>query len=817
MSDVIQNDPFADRESENYENPIPSREFILEFLEQAGVPMNRNDLFEALQLKDEDQYEGLRRRLRAMERDGQLVFTRRQCYALPEKLEMIKGYVIGHKDGHGWVRPEGSVNKDDDILLPHHQMKTLIHGDFVLVQPTDNSKRGRREGRLVRVLDERKAQIVGRFFLEYGYSYVVPDDSRISHDILIPNEHKAGARMGNVVVIEITDRGARSRGMMGKVVEVLGENMAPGMETQIAIRTHQIPHEWPEEVDKQIANLGEEVPEEAKVGRVDLRQLPLVTIDGEDARDFDDAVYCEKKKSGGWRLWVAIADVSYYVRPDSALDKEAINRGNSVYFPSQVVPMLPEVLSNGLCSLNPQVDRLCMVCEMTISDSGKLSGYKHYEAVMNSHARLTYTKVSQILEGDEELRERYAPLVSHLEELHAMYKVLKEARDQRGAIEFETVETKFIFNAERKIDRIEPVIRNDAHKIIEECMIMANIASASLVEKAKEPALYRIHESPGELRLQGFRDFLGELGLDLKGGLEPSPTDYADLVKQIGERADKELIQTMLLRSMKQAVYNADNAGHFGLALQRYAHFTSPIRRYPDLLLHRAIKYLIAKEKGQNQDRWTPTGGFHYSFDDMDFYGEQCSMTERRADDATRDVADWLKCEYMQDHVGDELDGVIANVTSFGFFVRLTELHIDGLVHISTLANDYYQFDPIGQRLIGESFGHIYRLGDAVKVKVLAVNLNDKQIDFELVGTSRKLRGEGKTAKKRVAEAKEKAKAKKKGVARASKAPMRHEPVVEPTKRPEEKDDKKKKVKKAQKKKPHSKPKKAKRSKNAAE
>ncbi|NVC63330.1 ribonuclease R [Vibrio sp. 05-20-BW147] len=817
MSDVIQNDPFADRESENYENPIPSREFILEFLEQAGVPMNRNDLFEALQLKDEDQYEGLRRRLRAMERDGQLVFTRRQCYALPEKLEMIKGYVIGHKDGHGWVRPERSVNKDDDILLPHHQMKTLIHGDFVLVQPTDNSKRGRREGRLVRVLEERKAQIVGRFFLEYGYSYVVADDSRISHDILIPNEHKAGARMGNVVVIEITDRGARSRSMMGKVVEVLGENMAPGMETQIAIRTHQIPHEWPEEVDKQIANLGEEVPEEAKVGRVDLRQLPLVTIDGEDARDFDDAVYCEKKKSGGWRLWVAIADVSYYVRPDSALDKEAINRGNSVYFPSQVVPMLPEVLSNGLCSLNPQVDRLCMVCEMTISDSGKLSGYKHYEAVMNSHARLTYTKVSQILEGDEELRERYAPLVPHLEELHAMYKVLKEARDQRGAIEFETVETKFIFNAERKIDRIEPVIRNDAHKIIEECMIMANIASASLVEKAKEPALYRIHESPGELRLQGFRDFLGELGLDLKGGLEPSPTDYADLVKQIGERADKELIQTMLLRSMKQAVYNADNAGHFGLALQRYAHFTSPIRRYPDLLLHRAIKYLIAKEKGQNQDRWTPTGGFHYSFDDMDFYGEQCSMTERRADDATRDVADWLKCEYMQDHVGDELDGVIANVTSFGFFVRLTELHIDGLVHISTLANDYYQFDPIGQRLIGESFGHIYRLGDAVKVKVLAVNLNDKQIDFELVGTSRKLRGEGKTAKKRVAEAKEKAKAKKKGVARASKAPMRHEPVVEPTKRPEEKDDKKKKVKKAQKKKPHSKPKKAKRSKNAAE
>ncbi|WP_367987989.1 ribonuclease R [Vibrio sp. NTOU-M3] len=809
MSDNISNDPFADRESQNYENPIPNREFILEFLEHAGVPMNRNDLFEALQLKGEDQYEGLRRRLRAMERDGQLVFTRRQCYALPEKLEMVKGYVIGHKDGHGWVRPEGSVGKDNDIVLPHHQMKNIIHGDFVLVQPTDNSKRGRKEGRLVRVLEERQTQIVGRFFMEYGYSYVVADDSRIAHDILIPNDLRAGARMGNVVVIEITDRGSRSRGMMGKVVEVLGENMAPGMETQIAIRTHQIPHEWPEEVEQQISGLGEEVPEEAKVGRVDLRALPLVTIDGEDARDFDDAVYCEAKKSGGWRLWVAIADVSYYVRPDSALDKEAINRGNSVYFPSQVVPMLPEVLSNGLCSLNPQVDRLCMVCEMTISDSGKLSGYKHYEAVMNSHARLTYNKVNAILEGDAELRDRYEPLIPHLEELHNMYKVLKHARDHRGAIEFETVETKFIFNAERKIDRIEPVIRNDAHKIIEECMILANIASASLVEKAKEPALYRIHESPGEERLMGFRDFLGELGLDLKGGLEPSPTDYADLVKQIAERQDKELIQTMLLRSMKQAVYNADNCGHFGLALKRYAHFTSPIRRYPDLLLHRAIKYLIAKEEGRNQDRWTPTGGYHYSFDDMDFYGEQCSMTERRADDATREVADWLKCEYMQDHVGEVLDGVIANVTSFGFFVRLSELHIDGLVHISTLANDYYQFDPIGQRLIGESFGAIYRLGDAVKVKVLSVNLNDKQIDFELVETSRKLRGKGKTAKKRAAEAMKKAKLKKRTAEKGRRSEGKAKPMVEPTKRPDGSSDpsasKKNKSDKARKKKPRNK------------
>ncbi|SJL83691.1 ribonuclease R [Vibrio palustris] len=804
MSEKTNQDPFAERESQNYENPIPSREYILEFLRTANVPMNRNDLFAALELQGEDHYEGLRRRLRAMERDGQLVFTRRQCYVLPEKLELIKGYVIGHRDGFGWVRPEGSLGKDNDILLPHHQMKTIIHGDYVLVQPSGTDKRGRKEGRLIRILEARNGQIVGRFFFEQGCSYVVPDDSRIHQDILIPDEHRFGARMGNVVVIEITDRGARNRSMMGKVVEVLGENMAPGMETQIAIHTHQLPCEWPEEVTKQIEHLGEDVPEDAKQGRVDLRDLPLVTIDGEDARDFDDAVYCEAKKGGGWRLWVAIADVSYYVRPGSALDKEAINRGNSVYFPSQVVPMLPEVLSNGLCSLNPQVDRLCMVCEMTISEAGKLSGYKHYEAVMNSHARLTYNKVSHILQGDEDLRERYQANVPHLEELHRMYKVLKKTRDQRGAIEFETVETKFIFNAERKIDRIEPVVRNDAHKIIEECMILANVASASYVEKAKEPALYRVHEAPGEQRLVGFRDFLSELGLNLTGGLEPSPTDYADLMHQIGDRPDKELIQTMLLRSMKQAVYNADNCGHFGLALKRYAHFTSPIRRYPDLLLHRAIKYLIAKEKGQNQDRWTPTGGYHYSFDDMDFYGEQCSTTERRADDATRDVSDWLKCEYMQDHVGEVLDGVIANVTGFGFFVRLSELHIDGLVHISSLANDYYHFDPVGQRLKGESFGAIYRLGDSVKVKVQAVNLDDRQIDFALEGTERKARGEGKTAKKRVAEAKAKAKSKK--VASKGKAV----PAVEPPKRPDDEaaDRKRKKTKasKARKNKARSKP-----------
>ncbi len=731
----------------HYDNPIPSRDHLLEVIRASSTPLNRDDIFALLGLTLDEEYEGLRRRLRAMERDGQLVFTRRQCYALPERMDLAKGTVIGHRDGFGFFRAEGAGIKDD-WLLPHHQMKTLLHGDLILAQLAGTDKRGRKEARLVRVIEPKEGTIVGRYVLENGISYVTPDDSRIGHEIEIPKNARKGARMGNVVVVEITERPTRHHQPIGKIIEVLGDNMAPGMEIEIALRNHDIPNEWPKAVEKQIRKYTDEVPEKAKEGRIDLRALPLVTIDGEDARDFDDAVYCEKKRGGGWRLWVAIADVSYYVRPETALDQEAIKRGNSVYFPAQVIPMLPEILSNGLCSLNPQVDRLCMVCEMTVSAAGKLSGYKHYEAVMNSHARLTYNKVASILEGDLNLRERYAPLVPHLESLNEMYHALRSSREQRGAVEFETVETKFVFNALRKIDRIVPLERNDAHKIIEECMILANIASARFVEKFNEPALFRVHEAPGEERLTGFKDFLREFGLTLEGGLSPAPTDYASLARKLKDRADKELIQTMLLRSMKQAVYQADNNGHFGLALKQYAHFTSPIRRYPDLLLHRAIKYLIAKEKG-NTERWTHTGGYHYLTDEMDKFGEQCSMTERRADDATRDVSDWLKCEFMQDHVGETMEGTIANVTGFGFFVRLNELHIDGLVHISNLDNDYYQFDMVGQKLVGESSGRVFRLGDQVSVTVMSVNLDERMIDFVLEGTSRKVRGAGKTARQK--------------------------------------------------------------------
>ena len=739
---AILQDPNYAKELAKYDNPIPSRDFILQVIRKQNSPMSKEEIFKTLAIVNEEQQEAMRRRLRAMENDGQLVFTKRKCYALPEKLDLLKGMVIGHREGFGFLQVEG---KKEDFFIPNVQMQKVMHGDYVLAQPNGFDRKGRPEVRIVRVLEANKKQIVGRFFLEQGIGYVVPDDSRITRDILIPDNARLGARMGQVVVVELHPRTAPFFQPIGKITEVLGDNMAKGMEVEIAIRKHDIPHVFPSAVEKQLKKWAEDVPEEAKRGRVDLRNLPLVTIDGEDARDFDDAVFCQKQGKG-WKLWVAIADVSYYVRPKSALDTEAYNRGNSVYFPNRVVPMLPEKLSNGLCSLNPQVDRLCMVCEMTISAKGKMTDYQFYEAVMNSHARLTYNKVAKILEKDTALCERYASLVPHLQDLHDMYQALVKARRQRGAIEFETIESKFIFNALGRIERIEPVVRNDAHKIIEECMILANIASANFMAKHQEPALYRIHAVPSEEKLTAFRSFLAECGLSLSGGNKPTPMDYVQLLEQIKPRPDHELIQTMLLRSMSQAVYSADNIGHFGLALEEYTHFTSPIRRYPDLTLHRGIKYLLAKQKGSKR-KTTDTGGYHYQLEEMDVFGAHCSSTERRADDATREVADWLKCEYMQDHVGEEFDGVISSVTGFGFFVRLNDLFIDGLVHISGLANDYYLFDMPKQRLIGENSGMIFRLGDAVKVRVEAVSLEQKQIDFSLISSERKPKRSGKTAR----------------------------------------------------------------------
>ncbi|MCU8092653.1 ribonuclease R [Shewanella sp. SM20] len=739
-------DPHFEREQDKYENPIPSREYILDYLRSQKSPITRDSIAAALNIQEEEQLEALRRRLRAMERDGELVFTRGQSYGLPEKMDLIPGTVLGHREGFGFFKPDEG---GDDLFISNRDMLMYFHGDKVLAQKAGTDRRGRREARLVRLIQPRSAAIVGRYHIDSGMAFVIADDKRITQEILVANEDRNGARQGDVVVVELTRRPGRFVKAAGKVTEVLGKQMAPGMEIEIALRNYDLPHTWSPVIEKKLRRIPDEVTDADKVGRVDLRHLPLVTIDGEDARDFDDAVYAEKKAGGGWRLWVAIADVSYYVRTDSALDTEARARGNSVYFPSQVIPMLPEKISNGLCSLNPHVDRLCMVAEMTVSAKGKLSGYKFYPAVMYSHARFTYTQVAAMLEGGPIAPEHEA-LFPHLQCLQSLYLALDEQRAERGAIAFETMETQFIFNEQRKIDKIVPRGRNQAHKIIEECMILANVSAAKFVKKHKGDVLYRVHEAPSEQKLANFKEFLAERGLTMPGGLEPTPSDYQNVMLQIADRPDAELIQVMLLRSMRQAIYTPDNEGHFGLALEEYAHFTSPIRRYPDLVLHRVIRYLLAKERGEATEKWTQDGGYHYQLDELDQLGEECSTTERRADEATRDVSDWLKCEFMQDHVGDTFEAVIASVTSFGLFVRLNELFIDGLVHISSLGSDYYQFDPMRQRLIGEHTGQVYQVGDPVTVKVAAVNLDDRQIDLVMLGD------DGKGGKRKVSASRDK-------------------------------------------------------------
>lgn len=721
-------DPHFEREQQNYENPIASRELILELLKSSDAPLKRDQIAEAFGITEEDPLEGLRRRLRAMERDGQAVYIKNGSYGLPERMDLMRGKVIGHRDGFGFFRPDEGGK---DLFIDQKQMHTVFHGDTALAQHSTFG-RGKRDARIVRVVEYGKTEYVGRFFVDGDISFVVPDEARIAQDIIIPNDKVNGARNGQVVIVTITKRPTRNQSPLGIVSQIMGDEMDPGMEIEMALRNHDLPHEFSQAVLDEISGLSEEVPESAKEGRTDLRHLPLVTIDGADARDFDDAVYCEPKKSGGWRLWVAIADVSSYVPKDSALDLEAIERGNSVYFPGNVIPMLPEILSNGLCSLNPHVDRLCMVCEMTISEAGNLSGAKFYPAVMNSHARFTYDKVAAILDGDEALREEYSERVPELQELHKLYTTLNNRRLERGAIAFESSETQFVFNEQRKIENIVPLVRNDAHKMIEECMILANVASAKFVEKNKGHALFRVHDLPGDEKLLNFRAFLGELSLELGGGEKPQPKDYAKLLEKVKTRDDSELIQIMLLRSMKQAVYAPENEGHFGLALDYYSHFTSPIRRYPDLILHRTIKAILVGQKKLEKEHGKRIGAHVYQESDMSELGAHCSMTERRADDATRDVSDWLKCEYMLEHVGDTFNGTISTVTSFGCFVRLDDVNIEGLLHISALAEDYYHFDQVKARLVAEHSNVTYHMGDRIEVKVASVNLDEKKIDLTL-------------------------------------------------------------------------------------
>ncbi len=716
-------DPFLSREQDKYDNPVPSREFILTHLKLRDKSARFNELCTELSVLDDERQVALKRRLRAMERDGQIFFNKFKAYCLVDESELVKGKVIGHRDGFGFLELDDGGK---DWFIPKHQMKTLFHGDKVLAKPASRAKGGKCDAKVIRVLEGERAPIIGRYFVEHGMALVVAEDPRITQNIVILPGSENGARHNQMVQIEITQRPSQRMDAVGKVIEIIGEHLAPGMEIEVALRNHDIPYEWPDAVDKQVAPLGNEVDEKAKQGRIDLRHLPLVTIDGEDARDFDDAVYCEPKKSGGWRLWVAIADVSHYVTKNSALDLEAINRGNSVYFPEQVIPMLPKVLSNGLCSLNPQVDRLCMVAEMTVSGAGRLSGYRFYEAVMNSSARMTYTQVAAILAEDQQQIEEHKPLVPHFKDLYNMYSALKSARHNRGAIEFDTVEPKFNFNAQRKIESVTILERNDAHKLIEECMILANVSAARLLEKHEASALFRVHDEPDSEKLSNFRSFLSELGIENTLPNDPSPKEITESISKLSERAEIELIQVMLLRSMKQAVYQTDNIGHYGLALPAYAHFTSPIRRYPDLVVHRSIKGII------NQQGQQTSGEYIYNDDEVDQLGEQCSKAERRADDATREVSDWLKCEFMQDHVGDEFTGVVSSVTNFGLFIRLDNVHIDGLIHITSLGNDYYHYDAAKHCLIGENTHKVYRLGDKITVSVVSVSLEQRRVNLTL-------------------------------------------------------------------------------------
>ena len=714
-NNLREQDPFLAREREQYENPLPSREFILQILTEQGAPMHEDELLDLLLITNEEE-DLFSRRLRAMERDGQIMRNRKRAICVMDKLDLIKGKVQGHPDGFGFLIPEdGSA----DMFLSEKEMHQVLHGDVVMVRQSGVDRRGRPEAKIIEVLERANNRVVGRLFEDHGIQFVVAENRRITQDILVaPGEHGA-AKAGQVVILEIVQHPNKHAQPIGRIVEVLGNYADPGMEIEIALRKHDLPHEFPNDVERQAKAISPTVAPEDWAGREDIRNLPLVTIDGETARDFDDAVYCAPERDG-YRLVVAIADVSHYVRSNDALDREAILRGNSVYFPRRVIPMLPEELSNGLCSLNPQVDRLCMVCDMHVDSHGEIGKYRFYPSVMYSNARLTYTQVAEMLaEPDGELAKSYSQVLPHLQNLYGLFQKLLHARNKRGAIDFETVETQMIFNDQGKIERIVPVVRNDAHKLIEECMLAANVCAANYLHENEHTVLYRIHQGPTPEKLEGLREFLKEFGLQLGGDDEPQAVDYSKLLKRIKGRPDAALLQTVMLRSLRQAKYEPENIGHFGLGYEAYAHFTSPIRRYPDLLVHRAIKAVLQGKQYKPSMKWEELGA-------------HCSMTERRADDATRDVDAWLKCFYMRDHLGSVFTGTVSSVTSFGMFVSLDDLYVEGLVHISELGKDYFHFDAGKHMLLGERTGQQYRLGDRVQVRVVKVDMESTKVDFVL-------------------------------------------------------------------------------------
>jgi ribonuclease R len=626
-------------------------------------------------------------------------------------LALATGRIEGHPDGHGFLIPDDGASP---IHLTASEMRQALHADRARVRIVASDARGRPVGEIVEVLERSRRRIVGRLHSEHGVLFLVPEDRRIAHDIVVPPAEARGAHAGQVATVDLVAQPSKHAQPVGRVAEVLGRHDAPGIEIEIALRKFDLPHEFSKRALAAARELPEAVRPDDLRGRRDLRQLPFVTIDGEAAKDFDDAVHA-RREGRGHRLWVAIADVDHYVRHGDALDRDARERGTSVYFPRRVIPMLPEKLSNGLCSLNPEVDRLAMVCEMAIAPRGTVERFEFYPAAIRSRARLTYTEVWQMLSS-----RRAAPgrdgMLRHLEALHELFQRLAVERVRRGAIDLETVETRMEFDSRGRVARIVPEPRNDAHRLIEECMLAANVCAGSFLAERRHPALYRVHDVPAPEKVTALREFLAELGLHLRGGEQPVPSDYAQLLAAIRGRPDEALLQTIVLRSLKQAVYSPENVGHFGLAFEAYVHFTSPIRRYPDLLVHRAIRACLA--------------GRRYNGVDWGELGRQTSEAERRADEASRDVENWLKCRFMQEHVGGTYAGRVTGVTAFGLFVTLDEFYVDGLVHISELGRDYFRFDAARHQLLGERTGRRYRLADSVKVKVVRVDLDSRRIDF---------------------------------------------------------------------------------------
>lgn len=701
----------------NYKHPIPSRNKLIEFLEDAGKPLKTKAIMSGFSLKGQRMRALLVETLTGMLRAGQIIENRRHEYCLTQKLELTTGRVSGHKDGFGFVIPDdGSA----DVYLSAREMRSLFHGDRVAVKVIGEDRRGKPEGVLVDVLERGTREVAGKFVRERGIGIVIPDNAKIAHRILIAKGESGGARPGQIVVAQILDYPTHMEQPTGRIVQIIGSPEQKGIATDIAIQSHGIPTGWPKPVREQVEKIGDSVPAAAKKARVDLRDVDLLTIDGADARDFDDAVFCEPSGKG-WRLLVAIADVAHYVEVKSPLDKEAIVRGTSVYFPDRVVPMLPEALSNGLCSLNPEVDRLCMVCDMRVSQDGKVTRATFVEAVMRSKARLTYSQVNGFLSGND----KAIPKAAHgpVRNLHALYKAFAKARGRRGALELDLPQIKFELNKDGEIERIRIESRNDAHRLIEECMIAANVEAAKFLKKNRIQALYRVHPKPDPDRFDELRLYLVSLGIKVPHPDHIEPRQFNNLLQKVKDRPDSAAISMQMLRSLTHAEYTPDNIGHFGLALDSYAHFTSPIRRYPDLLVHRAIRHIIRGGK---------PGRYDYDRQAMIRLGAITSAHERRAEEATRDVEAWLKCQYMVDRQGEVYDGVVTGVTNFGLFVQLKELMVDGLVHVTSLPNDYYHYDAGRQQMVGERTGRTFALGEALRVRVQRVDMETRRIDFRL-------------------------------------------------------------------------------------